>query len=224
MKVLVVEDDESVRAALRSALLLSGYDVLLAEGGRPGLAKAENYSPDVIVLDIRMPDLDGLEVCRALRYAGNRTPILMLTARHAVAQRIEGLDAGADDYLVKPYDVDELRARVRALIRRSAGGEDDGRLTFAELQLDPHAHTVRVGEREVDLTRTEFHLLELLMLNSRRVLTPAVIYDRIWGHDFGGGGNLVRVNVGNLRRKLEAGGERRLVQTVHGIGYILREP
>jgi two-component system response regulator MprA len=212
-----------VRAALRRALLLSGYEVLLAADGAEGLLKAGTEVPDVIVLDVGMPQMDGLQVCRALRAAGNRTPILMLTAREAVADRIEGLDAGADDYLTKPYDVGELEARLRALLRRSA--DADGRvLRFEELELDPDAHAVRVGERSVELTRTEFQLLELLLLNPRRVLSPELIYDRVWGYDFGPGGNALRVYIGYLRRKLEADGERRLIQTVHGVGYVLREP
>ena len=223
MRALVIEDDDDVRAALRRALLLSGYEVLLAAGGAEGLLKAGTEVPDVIVLDVGMPDMDGLQVCRALRAAGNRTPILMLTAREAVADRIAGLDAGADDYLVKPYDVGELEARLRALLRRSA--DADGRvLRFEELELDADAHAVRIGERAVDLTRTEFQLLELLMLNPRRVLSPELIYDRVWGYDFGPGGNALRVYIGYLRRKLEAEGERRLIQTVHGVGYVLREP
>ena len=223
MRALVIEDDDDVRAALRRALLLSGYEVLLAADGAEGLLKAGTEVPDVIVLDVGMPQMDGLQVCRALRAAGNRTPILMLTAREAVADRIEGLDAGADDYLTKPYDVGELEARLRALLRRSA--DADGRvLRFEELELDPDAHAVRVGERSVELTRTEFQLLELLLLNPRRVLSPELIYDRVWGYDFGPGGNALRVYIGYLRRKLEAEGERRLIQTVHGVGYVLREP
>jgi two-component system, OmpR family, response regulator MprA len=223
MRALVIEDDDDVRAALRRALMLSGYEVLLAADGAEGLLKAGTEVPDVIVLDVGMPEMDGLQVCRALRSAGNRTPILMLTAREAVADRIEGLDAGADDYLTKPYDVGELEARLRALLRRS--NDADGRvLRFEELELDADAHAVRVGERAVELTRTEFQLLELLMLNARRVLSPELIYDRVWGYDFGPGGNALRVYVGYLRRKLEADGERRLIQTVHGVGYVLREP
>ena len=223
MRALVIEDDDDVRAALRRALLLSGYEVLLAADGAEGLLKAGTEVPDVIVLDVGMPEMDGLQVCRALRSNGNRTPVLMLTAREAIADRIEGLDAGADDYLTKPYDVGELEARLRALLRRST--DADGRvLHFEELELDPDAHAVRVGERAVDLTRTEFQLLELLMLNPRRVLSPELIYDRVWGYDFGPGGNALRVYVGYLRRKLEAEGERRLIQTVHGVGYVLREP
>ena len=223
MRALVIEDDDDVRAALRRALLLGGYEVLLAADGAEGLLKAGTEVPDVIVLDVGMPQMDGLEVCRALRASGNRTPILMLTAREAVADRIEGLDAGADDYLTKPYDVGELEARLRALLRRSADA-DGSVLRFGELELDGDAHAVRVGERAVELTRTEFQLLELLMLNPRRVLSPELIYDRVWGYDFGPGGNALRVYVGYLRRKLEAGGERRLIQTVHGVGYVLREP
>jgi two-component system, OmpR family, response regulator MprA len=224
MRVLVVEDDDAVRAALRRALLLGGYDVVLAENGDQGLARAETEKPDVIVLDVRMPGIDGLQVCRTLRQAGDRTPILMLTARDAVTDRIEGLDAGADDYLVKPYDVGELQARVRALIRRTSGEGQAGKLTFAELELDPAAHTVTVGGRGVELTRTEFSLLELFMLNRQRVLSPYVIYDRVWGYDISSTANVLRVYVGYLRRKLEAAGGRRLIQTVHGVGYVLREP
>ena len=223
MRALVIEDDDDVRAALRRALLLGGYEVLLAADGAEGLMKAASEVPDVIVLDVGMPQMDGLQVCRALRSAGNRTPILMLTAREAVSDRIAGLDAGADDYLTKPYDVGELEARLRALLRRSSDG-DAQLLRFEELELDPAAHAVRIGERAVDLTRTEFQLLELLLLNPRRVLSPELIYDRVWGYDFGPGGNALRVYIGYLRRKLEAEGERRLIQTVHGVGYVLREP
>ncbi|TMK40397.1 MAG: response regulator transcription factor [Actinobacteria bacterium] len=224
MRVLVVEDDDSVRQALRRALMLGGYEVLLAEGGEEGLMRAASDVPDVIVLDVGLPDIDGLAVCRALRQGGNRTPILMLTAREAVPDRIEGLDAGADDYVTKPYDVGELQARLRALVRRGLEEGDGRRLKFADLELDPDAHAVRIGERTVDLTRTEFQLLELFLLNPRRVLSSDLIYDRVWGYDFGPGGNALRVYIGYLRRKLEAGGERRLIQTVHGVGYVLREP
>jgi two-component system response regulator MprA len=224
MRALVIEDDDEVRAALRRALQLGGYAVILAAGGREGLLKAQTEVPDVIVLDVRMPDMDGLQVCRALRRAGNRTPILMLTAREAVADRIEGLDAGADDYVTKPYDVGELYARLRALMRRHLDGGGGQRLEFAELELDPEAHAALIGGRPIELTRTEFQLLELFMLNPRHVLRSELIYDRVWGYDFGPNGNALRVYIGYLRRKLEAGGERRLIQTVHGIGYVLREP
>ena len=224
MRVLVVEDDDAVRDALRRALMLDGWDVLLAEDGWSGLRQADADVPDVIVLDIGLPDVDGLEVCRRLRAAENRTPILMLTARVDVPDRVAGLDAGADDYLVKPYDVTELQALLRALVRRSVDAADGRVLRFADLQLDVDARRARVGEHSVDLTRTEFLLLELFMLNPRRVLSSDLIYDRVWGYDFGPAGNALRVYVGYLRRKLEAGGARRLIQTVHGVGYVLREP
>jgi two-component system response regulator MprA len=224
MRILVIEDDDEVRAAIRRALMLGGYEIILAQTGSEGLSRAQNDVPDAIVLDLGLPDIDGIEVCRTLRRAGNRTPILMLTARVAVEDRVDGLEAGADDYLVKPYDVRELRARLRAIMRRHVEGADGGVLRFEELELDPDAHAARVGEREIDLTRTEYQLLELLMLNPRRVLTSELIYDRVWGYDFGPSGNALRVYIGYLRRKLEAEGQRRLIQTVHGVGYVLREP
>ena len=224
MRILVIEDDDEVRAAIRRALMLGGYEIILAQTGSEGLSRAQNDVPDAIVLDLGLPDIDGIEVCRTLRRAGNRTPILMLTARVAVEDRVDGLEAGADDYLVKPYDVRELQARLRAIMRRHVEGADGGVLRFGELELDPDAHAARVGEREIDLTRTEYQLLELLMLNPRRVLTSELIYDRVWGYDFGPSGNALRVYIGYLRRKLEAVGERRLIQTVHGVGYVLRDP
>jgi two-component system response regulator MprA len=224
MRVLVVEDDDAVRAAIRRALLLGGYEVLLAANGEEGLLKAQSDVPDAIILDLGLPDIDGVEVARTLRTSGNRTPILMLTARDAIDDRVDGLEAGADDYLVKPYDVRELQARLRAIMRRHIDGGDGRVLRFAELELDPDLHAARVGDRVIDLTRTEYQLLELLLLNPRRVLSSELIYDRVWGYDFGRSGNALRVYIGYLRRKLEAGGERRLIQTVHGVGYILREP
>jgi two-component system response regulator MprA len=224
MRVLVIEDDDAVRDALRRALLLAGYDVLQAPNGEEGLLRAQGDVPDAIVLDLGLPDIDGMQVCRTLRSSGNRTPILMLTARAEVEDRVDGLEAGADDYLVKPYDVRELRARLTAIMRRHIDGVDGRVLRFAELELDPDAHAARIGGREVELTRTEFQLLELLMLNPRRVLSADLIYDRVWGYDFGQSGNALRVYIGYLRRKLEAEGERRLIQTVHGVGYVLREP
>lgn len=224
MRVLVIEDDDAVRDAIRRALLLAGYDVLQARGGEEGLLRAQGDVPDAIVLDLGLPDIDGMQVCRTLRNSGNRTPILMLTARAEVEDRVDGLEAGADDYLVKPYDVRELRARLKAIMRRHIDGVDGRVLRFAELELDPDAHAARIGGREVELTRTEFQLLELLMLNPRRVLSPDLIYDRVWGYDFGQSGNALRVYIGYLRRKLEADGGRRLIQTVHGVGYVLREP
>jgi two-component system response regulator MprA len=224
MRVLVIEDDDSVRAAVRRALLLGGYEVLQAPNGRQGLLSAQSDVPDAIVLDLGLPDIDGVQVCRTLRESGNRTPILMLTARAAVEDRVDGLEAGADDYLVKPYDVRELQARLKAIMRRHLDGADGRVLRYEELELDPDAHAARVDGREVELTRTEYQLLELLMLNPRRVLTSELIYDRVWGYDFGPSGNALRVYIGYLRRKLEADGGRRLIQTVHGVGYVLREP
>src|ERR1700744_2828705 len=223
MRLLVIEDDDAVRHAIRRALLLSGFEILLAEDGQEGLLKAGSALPDAIVLDLGLPVIDGLEVCRRLRRDEDRTPILMLTARDAVDDRVEGLEAGADDYLIKPYDVRELRARLRAIMRRHIEGADGHSLRFAELELDADAHAARIGTREIELTRTEYQLLELLMLNPRRVLSSDLIYDRIWGYDFGPGGNALRVYIGYLRRKLEARGEPRLIQTVHGVGYVLRE-
>jgi len=223
MRVLLIEDDDAVRAALRRALLLDGWEVLMAADGQQGLLEAESVVPDAIVLDLGLPVIDGMEVCRRLRRAGNRTPVLMLTARDAVDDRVDGLEAGADDYLVKPYDVRELRARLRAIVRRHVDGADGRSLRFGALELDADLHAVRISERTVELTRTEFQLLELFMLNPKRVLSAELIYDRVWGYDFGGAGNTLRVYIGYLRRKLEAGGEPRLIQTVHGVGYVLRE-
>ena len=224
MRVLVIEDDDAVRAAVRRALLLGGYEVIQAENGEEGLLRAQTEVPDAIVLDLGLPDIDGMQVCRTLRQSGDRTPILMLTARAAVEDRVDGLDAGGDDYLVKPYDVRELQARLKAIMRRNLDGAGGRVMRFEELELDPDAHAARVNGREVELTRTEFQLLELFMLNPRRVLTSELIYDRVWGYDFGPSGNALRVYIGYLRRKLEANGERRLIQTVHGVGYVLREP
>lgn len=224
MRVLVIEDDDAVSAAVRRALLLGGYEVILAQNGEEGLLRAQGDVPDAIVLDLGLPDIDGMQVCRTLRQSGNRTPILMLTARAAIEDRVDGLEAGADDYLVKPYDVRELQARLKAITRRNLDGAEGRVMRFEELELDPDAHAARIGGREVELTRTEFQLLELFMLNPRRVLTSELIYDRVWGYDFGPSGNALRVYIGYLRRKLEANGERRLIQTVHGVGYVLREP
>lgn len=224
MRILVIEDDDAVRAAVRRALLLGGYEVLQAENGEDGLLSARKDVPDAIVLDLGLPDIDGVQVCRTLRGSGDRTPILMLTARAAIEDRVEGLEAGADDYLVKPYDVRELQARLKAILRRHIEGGDDRVLRFHELELDADAHAARVGDREIELTRTEYQLLELFMLNPRRVLSSELIYDRVWGYDFGPSGNALRVYIGYLRRKLEAEGGRRLIHTVHGVGYVLREP
>jgi two-component system response regulator MprA len=225
MRLLVVDDDRALRDVLRRALTLAGYDVRLAESGASALAEVAGSAPDAVVLDAGLPDIDGLEVCRLLRREGNRIPVLMLTARATVSDRIDGLDAGADDYLVKPFDVDELKARLRALLRRAHGeGDGDGGLTFEQLRLDPSRHGVWVGESFVELTRTEYQLLELLMLNPRRVLPHSLIYDRVWGYDFGPSSNALRVYVGYLRRKLEDAGGPPLIRTIRGVGYVLREP
>jgi two-component system response regulator MprA len=224
VRILVVDDERPLRDVLRRALTLSGYDVRLAENGLQGLAEASGGAPDAIVLDIGMHEMDGLEVCRRLRAQGDRVPILMLTARDAVADRIDGLDAGADDYLVKPFDVDELEARLRALVRRATDQGDPDAFAFEELKLDRARHGVTVDGELVELTRTEFQLLELLMLNPRRVLPHSLIYDRVWGYDFGPASNALRVYIGYLRRKLESAGARPLIHTVRGVGYILREP
>ena len=224
MRILVVDDDRAVRDALRRALTLGGYEVQVAEGGEAGLAQVAAGQPDAMVLDVMMPDLSGIEVCRHLRRSGDRIPILMLTARDAISDRVEGLDAGADDYLVKPFDLDELKARVRALLRRTGDGSDPDALAFEELRLDSARHGVSVKDDFVELTRTEYQLLELLLLNPRRVLPHSVIYDRVWGYDFGPASNALRVYVGYLRRKLEDAGGRPLIHTVRGVGYALREP
>jgi two-component system response regulator MprA len=223
MRILVIEDDDAVRDAVRRALLLGGYEVIQAATGEEGILKAQTDVPDAIILDLGLPDIDGMQVTRTLRGAQNRTPILMLTARDAIDDRVDGLEAGADDYLVKPYDVRELQARLRAIMRRHVNGGDGRVLQVGELELDPDLHAARYGDRVIELTRTEYQLLELLMLNPRRVLSSDLIYDRVWGYDFGRSGNALRVYIGYLRRKLEAAGAPRLIQTVHGVGYVLRE-
>jgi two-component system response regulator MprA len=223
MRVLVIDDDRAVRDALRRALTLAGYEAHAADGGLEGLSQVEQTRPDVIVLDVLMPDLDGLEVCRRLRSAGDRTPILMLTARDAVSDRIDGLDAGADDYLVKPFDVGELTARIRALLRRTSAELDGEHLLFDGVELDADRHGARFGEKLIELTRTEYQLLELLMLNPRRVLPHSLIYERVWGYDFGPSSNALRVYIGYLRRKLSDLGAPDVIQNVRGVGYVLRE-
>jgi two-component system response regulator MprA len=222
MRILVVDDERAVREALERALRLEGYEVEVAGDGQQALLSIAARSVDAIVLDILMPVMDGIETCRALRRMGNRTPVLMLTARHDVDDRVAGLDAGADDYLVKPFALEELLARLRAILRRTVG--DEGSLAFADLTLDPGTHEVRRGDRLIELTRTEFLLLELFMRNPRQVLTRDVIFDRVWGYDFGPSSNSLEVYVGYLRRKTETDGEPRLIQTVRGVGYALREP
>jgi two-component system, OmpR family, response regulator MprA len=224
MRVLVVDDDRAVREALRRVLTLAGYELQVAEGGAAAIELVVQSIPDAVVLDLGMPDVDGLEVCRRLRLLGNRVPILMLTAREHVSDRVAGLDAGADDYLVKPFDVDELKARVRALLRRSGPDGDPDELSFAEIRLDSARHGAAVGEAFTELTRTEYQLLELLLRNPRHVLSHSLIYDRVWGYDFGAASNALRVYVGYLRRKLADAGARPLIHTVRGVGYVLREP
>ena len=224
MRILVVDDDDAVREALRRALQLEGYEVELAGDGAEALdrLKLDSVEPDALVLDVSMPRLDGLEVCRRLRRGGSALPVLMLTARDEVADRVAGLDAGADDYVVKPFALEELLARLRALLRRTTGGSEDV-LRFADLELDPSTRIVTRGGEPIELTRTEFSLLELFLLNPRQVLTRSVIFERVWGYDFGFGSNSLDVYVGYLRRKTEHGGKPRLIQTVRGVGYALRE-
>jgi two-component system, OmpR family, response regulator MprA len=224
MKVLVVDDDRAVRDALRRVLTLAGYEVQVAEGGAEAIEAVAQAVPDAVVLDVGMPDVDGLEVCRRLRMLGNRVPILMLTARVEISDRVAGLDAGADDYLVKPFDNDELKARLRALLRRTGPDSDPDELCFGGVRLDRSRHGAGVGEQVVELTRTEYQLLELFMRNPRQVLTHSVIYDRVWGYDFGAASNALRVYVGYLRRKLQQIGAADLIHTVRGVGYVLREP
>ena len=223
MRILVVDDEPSVRDALDRALRMDGYRVQLAADGTEALDALAHTPPDAIVLDVLMPGPDGLEVCRRLRAAGDRTPVLMLTARDAVPDRVKGLDAGADDYLVKPFALEELGARLRALLRRS-GGPVEAPLRHAGIELDVAGHTVHRGERLIELTRTEFLLLELLMNHPRQVLTRTQIFEHVWGYDFGPSSNSLEVYVGYLRRKLESAGEPRVIHTVRGVGYVLREP
>lgn len=222
MRLLIVDDDRALRDALRRALALSGYEIETAADGQQALLRAgAEPRPDAIVLDVGLPDIDGLEVCRRLRAAQERVPVLMLTARDAIEDRIDGLDAGADDYLVKPFDVGELKARLRALLRRTLDEEDVAR--FGDLRLDPARHGVHVGATFVELTRTELALLEVLMRNPRQVLSRELLYDRVWGYDFGPASNALRVYVGYLRRKLDAAGAQCTIQTLRGVGYALRE-
>ncbi|MEU6707024.1 response regulator transcription factor [Streptomyces wuyuanensis] len=227
-RVLVVDDEPAVREALQRSLVFEGYATEVAVDGADALAKVESYRPDLIVLDIQMPRMDGLTAARRLRSAGSTLPILMLTARDTVGDRVTGLDAGADDYLVKPFELDELLARIRALLRRSsyaaAGDGDSGEvLSFADLRMDLATREVTRGPRRVELTRTEFTLLELFLAHPRQVLTREQILKTVWGFDFEPSSNSLDVYVMYLRRKTEAAGEPRLVHTVRGVGYALRE-
>jgi two-component system response regulator MprA len=224
-RVLVVDDDRAVRDSLRRSLEFNGYDVSLASDGAEGLVAIGSQHPDVVVIDVMMPRLDGIETTRALRAAGNDVPVLVLTARDAVGDRVEGLDAGADDYLTKPFALEELLARLRALLRRVVpGDESDGEvLTFADLTMDVASRDVSRGGRPIELTRTEFTLLEMFLRRPRRVLDRSFILEEVWGYDFPTSANSLEVYVGYLRRKTEAEGEPRLIQTVRGVGYVLKE-
>jgi two-component system response regulator MprA len=222
--VLVVDDEPAVRRALERALQLDNYDVSCAADGEEALDAIAQQPVDAVILDVAMPRLDGLEVCRRMRQAGDRTPILMLTARDAIDDRVRGLDVGADDYLVKPFALRELQARVRALLRRSGDGPGEGEvLRYGDLELDPIAHEVRRGDRVIELSKTEFLLLELFMRHPRQVLTRSTIFENVWGYDFGPTSNALGVYMGYLRRKTEEGGEPRLLHTVRGVGYVLRD-
>jgi two-component system, OmpR family, response regulator MprA len=222
MHLLVVDDDAAVREALALVLGLDGFDVTTAADGREALRTLSAGRPDAVVLDVLMPGVDGLELCRRIRATGDRTPVLMLTARAEVSERVAGLEAGADDYLAKPFAREELIARLRALLRRTGWEGDEALLRFEDLELDPSAHEARRGGRLLELTRTEFLLLELLMNHPRQVLTRSTIFDRVWGYDFGPASNSLEVYIGYLRRKTEASGEPRLLHTVRGIGYVMR--
>jgi two-component system response regulator MprA len=232
VRILVVDDEAAVRDSLSRTLRFEGYEVGVAEDGLTALELIRDREPDAVVLDVMMPRLDGLETCRRLRAEGRLLPVLMLTARDTVGDRVAGLDAGADDYLVKPFALQELLARLRALLRRSllvglgdppAAPAPDGPLRFADLELDLATREVRRGGREVRLTRTEFAILEVFLRHPRQVLTRPVLFEQVWGYDFGETSNSLHVYLGYLRRKLEAGGEPRLLHTVRGVGYVLRE-
>ncbi|WP_027005031.1 response regulator transcription factor [Conexibacter woesei] len=221
MRVLVVDDELAVRNSLSRALNLERYDVDLAQDGQEALDRVAAARYDAIVLDVSMPLLDGLEACRRMRAAGDRTPVLMLTARDSVDDRVAGLDAGADDYLVKPFALRELQARLRALLRRVDGPADE--LRFGDLRLEPSTRDVWRGDRRLELSRTEYALLELFLRHPRQVLERSTVFEQVWGYDFGATSNVLGVYMGYLRRKTEANGEPRLLHTVRGVGYILRE-
>jgi len=223
MEILVVDDDRAVREALERALSLEGFDVELAADGAEALAAVERRQPDAIVLDVLMPGVDGLEVCRMLRKAQSRVPILMLTVRDDLSDRVEGLDAGADDYLGKPFELEELLARVRALLRRATPGSSGEILRFADLALDLGTLEAQRGKRKFRLSVTEANVLEFFLRNPRQVLSRALVFERVWGSHLGTESNTLDVYVGYLRRKTEAGGEPRLIHTVRGAGYVLRE-
>jgi two-component system response regulator MprA len=222
-RILVVDDEPALRQALARALALERYAVELASDGNEALGLLADGGFDVLVLDVSMPVISGIEVCRRLRSSGDRTPVLMLTARDGIDDRVAGLDAGADDYLVKPFALRELQARLRALLRRTSENGDGEILRYADLSLDPVAHEVRRGERLIELSKTEFLLLELFLRHPRQVLTRSTIFENVWGYDFGPTSNALGVYMGYLRRKTEAGGESRLLHTIRGVGYVLRD-
>lgn len=224
-ELLVVDDEPAVRSSVERALKLEGYRVRTASDGKQALRELAIAAPEAVVLDVLMPEIDGLEVCRRMRNAGDQTPVLMLTARDSVSDRVDGLDAGADDYLVKPFALEELLARLRALLRRPQPGTAGAStvLSFGDLELDAAARQVRRGGEEVDLTKTEFNLLELFLRHPGQVLTRSQIFDSVWDYDFGPSSNALEVYIGYLRRKTEAGDRPRLIQTVRGVGYVLRE-
>jgi two-component system response regulator MprA len=227
MRILVVDDDRAVRDSLRRSLEFNGYEVALANDGVEALARINGLAPDAMIVDVMMPRLDGIETTKALRAAGNDLPILVLTARDSVGDRVDGLDAGADDYLAKPFALDELLARVRAMMRRrtlgSGESDDEGPLVFADLSMNPVTREVERAGRRITLTRTEWDLLELFMRRPKRVLERAFILEEVWGYDFPTTANSLEVYVGYVRRKTEAEGESRLLHTVRGVGYVLRE-
>lgn len=225
MRVMVVDDEPAVRSSIERALKLEGYEVVTAPDGGEALRELAMAPPDAMVLDVLMPEVDGLEVCRRMRGAGDRTPVLMLTARDAISDRVDGLDAGADDYLVKPFALEELLARLRALMRRAEPeGSDSSVLEFGDLMLEPASREVKRGTREIELTKTEFSLLKLFLNHPRQVLTRTQIFEAVWDYDFGPSSNTLEVYVGYLRRKTESDGEPRLIHTIRGVGYVLKEP